>query len=455
FARIRAGNAERRLSFGLAERRAALGRLAKALRAAEAEVIAALADDFGKPPAEVLLTELLPLLDEIAVVRRNLARWMRPRRVRAGLSGFGTRARLAPEPRGTALILAPWNYPLLLTLSPLVAALAAGNGAVLKPSELAPATAALIARLVAETFPPDLVAVVQGDADTARALLALPFDHVFFTGSPRVGALVMEAAAKVHASVTLELGGKSPAIVGPGADIARAADWVAFGKFVNAGQTCVAPDHLFVHESLHAPFFEALRARIARAYGGAEGSRQLARIISPRHAERLRALLAEAEAHGARRLEGGRGAGRVIPPTLIEGVGPETGLGREEIFGPILPIHRFSDIDAVIDRINAGPKPLALYIFERDRALIDRVRRATSSGGVGVNITLQQAAHPHLPFGGVGMSGFGASRGEAGFRAFSHERAVLENRFSPLPWLFPPYTAGKRRLIGWLMRLLG
>lgn len=454
FAAQSAQVAARRTGFGLAERRAALQRLAQMVRDHQPAIIAALAEDFGKPEAEVVLTEILPVMQDIRHTLRHLRRWMRPRRVMPTLTTFGTLARVVPQARGVCLIIAPWNYPFNLCFGPLVSCLAAGNSAILKPSEMTPATSALIARLVTETFPPDLVAVVQGGRDEAQALLALPFDHVFFTGSPAVGREVMAAAARHLTSVTLELGGKSPVIIGPGADVAQAAKWVAFGKFANAGQTCIAPDHVFVHDAVRAPFLAALRDRIAAAYGAGADSPHLARIVNDRHAGRLRGLLADAMARGAQVLTGGPGEGTRLPPTLVEAVTPEMALMQEEIFGPVLPILPFTDLAPVLNRINAGPKPLALYVFDRDAGFADRVLSATTSGGAGVNLTVMHYAHTGLPFGGVGNSGLGAAHGEAGFRAFSHDRAVLTNRFSALPLLFPPYAGRAKRLIALVRRFL-
>lgn len=454
FAAQRAGVVIRRTSFGLAERRAALIRLREVLSRREAEIVAALAADFGKPETETLLTEILPVRQDIAHALRNLRRWMRPRRVWPTLAMLGSQARIRPEPRGVCLIIAPWNYPLNLALGPLVSCLAAGNSAILKPSELTPATSALIAAIVAEAFTPDLVTVVQGGVDVSQALLALPFDHIFFTGSPEVGKIVMAAAAQHLTSVTLELGGKSPTIIGPGADVDQAAAWVAFGKFVNAGQTCIAPDHVYVHEDLRPAFLAALRARIARAYGAGD-SPHLAQIVNDRHAGRLRALLEDAQGKGAQIVLGGAGDQRHIPPTLVEAVTPDMRLDQEEIFGPVLPVIGYTDLDRVLARINARPKPLALYIFEKDGDFADRIIAATSSGGVGVNVTVAHYSHHGLPFGGVNNSGIGAAHGEFGFRAFSHERAVLRNRFSALGLVFPPYTPRVRRLVRWVVRLMG
>lgn len=455
FAAQRAKVEERRLRFGLAERRAALARLSHTIRAHEAAIFAALKADFGKPEAEVILTELLPVTQEIRHTSRNLRRWMRPVRLRPSLATFGTSARIVPQPRGVCLIIAPWNYPFNLCLQPLVSCLAAGNSAILKPSEMTPATSALIARMIADTFPPDLVTVVEGGKDVSQALLALPFDHIFFTGSPAIGRVVMEAAAKHLASVTLELGGKSPTIVGPDADIELAAKWVVFGKFINAGQTCIAPDHVFVHARIKDRFVAALRARIAKAYRSGADSPHLARIVNDHHARRLAGLLEDAKAKGARVLSGGGAQGRAIEPTLIEAITPEMEIDREEIFGPILPIMPYDDIEPVLAHINARPKPLSLYIFDRDKARINHILAATSSGSAGVNLTVLQYSHAELPFGGVNNSGIGAAHGHHGFRAFSHERAVLRNRSSAAPLLFAPYDGRARRLIAFAKRFLG
>lgn len=444
----------RRQEFGLGARRDALARLAVAIRQNEAALIAALAADFGKPDAEVILTEIMPVMQEIRHAARNLRSWMRPRRVGQTLATFGTSARIRAEPRGVCLIIAPWNYPFSLALGPLVSALAAGNSAIIKPSEMTPATSALIARLIAETFPPALVTVIEGGVEASQALLALPFDHIFFTGSPEVGKIVMAAAAKTLASVTLELGGKSPAIVGPDADLKAAAKWIAFGKFANAGQTCIAPDHVFVHHSVREGFLAALRDQIAQSYGNGN-SPHLAQIVNDHHAERLSGLLCDAVAKGARVTLDGGAQGRHIGPTLLEAITPEMDIAQEEIFGPILPILPYDDIEDVIHQINARPKPLALYIFDRPRAQVDRIIAAISSGSVGVNLTMAQFTHPGLPFGGVNTSGIGAAHGHWGFRAFSHERAILSNHFSALPLIFPPYTARVKRLIGLIKRVLG
>jgi aldehyde dehydrogenase (NAD+) len=455
FAAQKAGAAARRTGFGLKERRAALAALADAVRRHERDLIAALRDDLGRPEAETILVDYLPVLDEIHHARRHLRRWMRPVRVAPTLGSLGTSARIVPQARGVCLIIAPWNVPFALALGPLVSCLAAGNSAILKPSEMSPATSALIARLVAEALPPDLVTVIEGDRTVAEALLALPFDHIFFTGSPAVGKIVMAAAARHLTSVTLELGGKSPVIVGPDADLDRAADWITMGKFLNAGQVCITPDHLFVHASVKERFLDTLRARIIRAYGTGNASPNLTRIVSDAHARRLGELVADALAKGARPVLDHGAEGRDRGPLLIEALTPEMRLDQEEIFGPILPVIPYDDLDQVIDRINTRDKPLALYIFDRDRSRIDRILAQTTSGGVGINLTLVQFTHPGLPFGGVNTSGIGSGHGVHGFAAFSHQRAVLRNRFLPLPLVFPPYGPRQMRLIRLVKRLLG
>jgi aldehyde dehydrogenase (NAD+) len=455
FAAQRAGDAARRVSFGLAERRAALDRLAQAVRRNEGALIQALAADLGRPKAEVILMDFLNTMQSIRQARRKLRAWMRPRRVAPTLVTFGSTGWVEAQPRGTCLILAPWNAPFQLALAPLAYCLAAGNAAIVKPSELTPATSALIARIVAETFPPDLVAVVEGDKSVAEALLDLPFDHIYFTGSPAVGKLVMAAAARHLSSVTLELGGKSPVIIGPQADLAAAAGWVTFGKFLNAGQICISPDHLYVHASVRAAFLDLLTARIAKAYGATPSSPNLARIVTPAHAARLNDLLTDAVAKGARPLLATGQDGLSFGPQLVEGLTPDMRLAQEEIFGPILPVHSFDDIESVIEKVNAGAKPLALYIFDRDPAWVRRITRATTSGGVGINLTMVQFSHGNLPFGGVNGSGIGSAHGHASFLAFSHQRAVLKNRFLPLPLVFPPYSPRVMRLIGLMKRVLG
>lgn len=451
----------RRANFDRKARIAQLDRLAEAVKRNEDKIIAACAADFRKPAEEVKLTEIFPVLQEIRHTKHHLKSWMRPKRARATLGVFGTKARVRPEAKGVCLIIAPWNYPVNLSLGPLVSAIAAGNSAIIKPSEMTPNAAQVITDIVEEAFTPDLVKVIEGDAAVSQELLSLPFDHIFFTGSPTIGKVVMEAAAKNLTSVTLELGGKSPTIVGPNADIKKSARNIVWGKFSNNGQTCIAPDHVYVHRDVSAAFKTALQAEIGRVYGktpeAQKATPDYCRIVNDRHFDRVRNLIEDARAKGASILQGGQtDAGQnFVAPTLISEVSDDMEITQEELFGPILPIIEYVDLDKVIDKINANPKPLALYIFDKSKEFADQIITRTSSGAVGVNLTVVHFLHPNLPFGGVNNSGIGAAHGEYGFKAFSHEKAVLEEKHSITHMLFPPYTGFVRRLINIVVRVLG
>jgi len=459
-----AGQAARALalrSSSAPQRRATLGRLLDALLARREAFVAAFAKDLGKPAVEVELTELLPVVDEIRHAQKHLKRWMRAQRAAPTLATLGTKARIVYQPRGRCLIIGPWNYPVSTLVGPLASAVAAGNTAILKPSEFTPHVNAVIGEIVAEVFEPAEVAMVEGAVQTSTHLLSLPFDHVFFTGSPAVGKLVMAAAAKHLASVTLELGGKSPVIVDAGADLRHAAEHVMWGKLVNAGQTCVAPDHVYVHRTVMDAFVAQCRAVLAERFGADDAavaaSPSLGRMIHARHAQRVGALVDDAVARGARVLAGGShdAAQRYVAPTLLADVPDAARIAQEETFGPVLPVAPFDSLDEPIARINAAPKPLALYLWSRDSATQERLRRETSSGSFCVNLCVQQFAHANLPFGGVNHSGLGNAHGLHGFKAFSHERAVLSGGpLSALKLLFPPYTDGKLRLSRLLVDLL-
>ncbi|MGE8143533.1 aldehyde dehydrogenase family protein [Novosphingobium sp. NPDC080210] len=450
-----------RSRFGLRDRLDSLTRLKDTIKRREGDIISALGADFRKPEPEVRLTELFPVYQEISHAKRHLRSWTKPHRVPGSLGMFGTSAHVRYQPKGVCLIVAPWNYPVNLSLGPLASALAAGNTAIIKPSELTPATSAIIRQIVEETFPREQVAVCEGDALVSQALLDLPFDHIFFTGSPQVGKIVMEAAAKHLTSVTLELGGKSPTIVDSTADIDDAARKIVWGKFSNNGQTCIAPDHIYVARNQAKSLVGALRREIRRVYGETECDQKCGedygRIVNSRHFDRLSALLDDATSRGALVLEGGvrDPDQKYLSPTLIGGTDPEMAISREEIFGPILPVIEYDDISRVIDTINTGPKPLALYIFSKHAPAWESIIERTSSGGVCINQNVVQYLHPNLPFGGVNNSGIGSAHGFHGFKAFSHERAVLRDRFSVLRLLFPPYTPAVKRLIDITVRILG
>lgn len=443
------------------ERTAKLRRLRDGLLQRREALYAAFALDLRKPPVEVDLTELMPVVDEARHAIAHLRRWMRPRRVRPTLTTLGTRARVLCQPRGRCLVIGPWNYPVNTLLGPLLSAIAAGNTVILKPSEFTPHVNAVVAELVAALFEPAEVALVQGGVETARQLLALPFDHIFFTGSPAVGKIVMAAAARHLTSITLELGGQSPVIVDATADLRQAAALILWGKCTNGGQTCVAPDHAFIHRSVMDRFVAHCRQLLAERYGATDDAVQaspdLARMVTQRHAERLGALIDDALARGATLLAGGRhdAAQRYVAPTLLGDVPADAAITGEEIFGPVLPLQAFDTLEEVIAQIDARPKPLALYLFSRDRAVQRHVAERTSSGGLGLNLCVQQYAHGGLPFGGVNHSGIGSAHGVHGFKAFSHERACLAaGAFSALSLFFPPYTALRHRLSTALLQIL-
>ena len=415
--------------------------------------------DFRKSAPEFEITEMQIVLGEIGHAIRHLRGWMRPRRVPTPPLLAGTRSRVVHEARGQVLILSPWNYPFQLLFGPLAAAVAAGNVCILRPSEKVPATAAAMARIVADAFPEDEAAVVLGGVETADALLALPFDHFFFTGSTAVGRKVMHAAAEHLASVTLELGGKSPAIVDRSADVAQAAERIVWGKFVNAGQTCVAPDYVLVHRDDQAAFLAAARTAIARFYGAGDdaprASEDFARIVDRRAFDRLAESLRRTLDDGATLAAGGAtdAEERYIAPTILADVRPDAPVMREEIFGPILPVLAVGSLDEALVFVNARPRPLALYLFARDAGTARRVVRETTAGGTIVNHVICHLANPDLPFGGVGESGQGSYHGHAGFRAFSHERAVLHaGRWSLAPLYYPPYGPRMRRIANLMSR---
>ncbi|OEZ60723.1 aldehyde dehydrogenase [Duganella sp. HH105] len=437
-----------------AERIARVKRLRDALMAQREAFYAAFESDYRKSPAEVEASEFLPVMEEIRQVLGALKRWMKPRRHWPTTTMLGTYASVQYQPRGRVLIIAPWNYPLSLCFGPLVSALAAGNTAIIKPSEMTPAVSALMARIIADVFPAEEVALFEGSQPTSHALLQLPFDHIFFTGSPSVGKLVMTAAAQHLASVTLELGGKSPTIVDETANLQLAAETLMWGKFLNNGQTCVAPDHVYVHAGVKPAFVAACRQVLQQRYGADAAAQKrnpdLTRVVNQRHTQRLAGLLADALQRGAVVHTGGEvdEAQCYIAPTLIEQIPAGAAILSEEIFGPLLPIIEYRELDQVIAAINAAPKPLALYVWSTRQANIDQVLKQTSSGGACVNHCVTHFAHGNLPFGGVNNSGMGSAHGEYGFKAFSHERAVL--RASPLMLIklfFPPYTSGRLRLI--------
>ena len=437
-----------------AERIARLKKLRDGMMARREDFYAAFQKDYRKPSAEVEATEFMPVLDEIRHAIGSLKKWMKPTKVWPTIASAMTSSWIEYQPRGRSLIIAPWNFPLNLCFGPMVSALAAGDTVILKPSEMTPAVSAVMAEIIASVFPDNEVALFEGSLPTSQTLLDLPFDHIFFTGSPAVGKVVMAAAAKNLTSVTLELGGKSPVIVDESANLRLTAEALMWGKFTNCGQICVAPDHVYVHESVKDKLVEQCKAVLAERYGVTpqeqRNSPHLARVINQRHTQRLAGLLQDAQSRGARVLAGGEVdvATCYIAPTLIEQIPQDAQIMTEEIFGPLLPIMTYRDLDAVVREINAQPKPLALYVFSTHKQRTRRLLAQTSSGGVAINHCVLHYAQGNLPFGGVNNSGIGNAHGHFGFKAFSHERAVLKSGPILMAKLFfPPYTGFKQKLI--------
>jgi len=427
-------------------RRSQLQALERMLAERGDALVEALRADLGKPTLEAWATDVGAVRQEAALARKRLARWTRPEKVPTPLQVRPARSRIVREPLGVVLIIAPWNYPVQLLLAPLVGAIAAGNAAVLKPSEVTPHTSAALARAVADYLDPEAIAVVEGGVPETQALLAERFDHIFYTGNSRVGRIVMEAAAKHLTPVTLELGGKSPCIVDADVDLEVAARRIAWGKFLNAGQTCVAPDYLLVHEDREAELVAALERTVREFYGDdPRASADYARIVSPRHHERLAKLLEGLDVAFGGQVDP---ESRYIAPTVVRNVAGDSPLMREEIFGPILPVLRVPDVESAVEFVRQGEKPLALYVFTRNTEVEDAVVRGTSSGGVCVNGTLWHLANPAMPFGGVGESGMGAYHGHHTFETFSHRKPVLTKgwRFEPRV-MYPPYSRFKTALI--------
>ncbi len=434
-----------------ATRKRRLRALEALVRNHRVQIADAISTDFGQRAREETdLLEVFPSLSGIRHALRHVRRWMRPRRRWAGLWFLPARTELRPQPLGVVGIIVPWNYPLYLAVGPLTDALAAGNRVMLKLSEITPAFSTLFAELVAKHFAADEVVVVTGDADVGRAFSALPFDHLLFTGSTAVGRDVMRAAAANLTPVTLELGGKSPAIIGPGARFGHAVERIMLGKMLNAGQTCIAPDYVLLPRARMDEFVTAARATVARLYPDLASNPQYTGIASDRHHDRLHLLREDAVAHGAtaHTLATPPSEARVTPPTLLTGVDDSMVIMQQEIFGPLLPLVAYDSIDEAIDRINVRARPLALYVFDDDRATVERVLSRTHAGGVSVNDTILHIAQHDLPFGGIGPSGMGAYHGEDGFRTFSHLKPVFRQaRLNAVGLLNPPYRDTFRRML--------
>lgn len=428
------------------ERIAKIRRLHDALLAHRKEAADAMWADYRKPAPEVDISELLPTVSEARHAMRHLRRWMKPHRVAMPMTLFGSRSRILHQAKGVVLIISPWNFPINLTLGPAVSAIAAGNCVILKPSEMTPHTSAWLKSFIGALFDESEVAVIEGDAAVGAALLRKRFDHIFFTGSTAVGRIVMKAAAETLTPVTLELGGKSPAIVDRTADIDEAVKKITWGKLLNSGQVCISPDYALVDESVRDAFLERVQPLVE--FSGL--------LVNERHAQRMKRLFDDAVARGARVVTGGVFEGRRVAPTILTDVSPDSAVMREEIFGPILPVLTYRSLDEALQFIESRERPLALYIFSRSRAVVRDVIRRTRAGGTAVNDTVLQFTHLYLPFGGVGESGIGKAHGRFGFEAFSNARAVLtQPTRHTVPQLFyPPYTKLKQKLIDFTLRYL-
>ncbi len=416
--------------------------------------------DFRKPSMETDATEIFHVLNEIKVALRSLEDWTEPKKIPAPFFMAGTRSWVQYEPRGVCLIIATWNYPFSLAAGPLVSALASGNSVILKPAETTPHVSALVKKMCLEVFDPSIVSVCEGGAEVSQTLLHFPFNHIFFTGSTTVGKIVMSAAAENLSSVTLELGGKSPAIISASANINDTAERIAVGKFLNNGQTCIAPDYALVDEKIADDFVRALISKTKKLFspgGDLATSLSYGRIVDDAHFMRVQDLVQDAINAGAKVEWQGRydQATRFMHPIILTNVPAGCRMMDEEIFGPVLPVIPYTKIEDAIDIINEKPKALALYIFTSQNSLWEKVLRDTSSGTACVNDCGIQFLHHEFPFGGIGNSGIGKSHGYSGFLAFSNEKAVLKQKsgFTGVKLFYPPYTPWSRRIMDWFLRL--
>ncbi len=433
------------------ERKAKLKKLHNVVSKYRSQIKEALYKDYRKHPSEVDLTEIYPVTSEIKDARHNIHRWMRGENVKTPLAMLGSSSKVHYEPKGVVLIISPWNFPINLTLGPLVSAIAAGNTVIIKPSEMTPHAAAIMKTMIQETFDESEVALFEGGVSTSVELLKMPFNHIFFTGAPSIGKIVMKAAAEHLTSVTLELGGKSPTIVDESANVNLAAKRTAWAKFVNNGQVCIAPDYLYVHESKKEAFINAFKKHTKNFYSeNATTESSYARIVNKHHFERVKGYIDDAVSKGAKIETGGEMDADIdfIAPTLMTNVSKDSTLMTEEIFGPVLPVYGYSNVDKVIDEINAREKPLSLYIYSNKRKNINHIIENTRAGGTCVNHNAAHFFNTNLPFGGSNNSGIGKAHGRAGFESFSNARGVFKQHVpNALDLLTPPYNNFKQKLI--------
>ncbi|PSO48111.1 MAG: aldehyde dehydrogenase family protein [Cyanobacteria bacterium SW_9_44_58] len=431
-------------------RKEQLQKLKQAISDYQDSITDALFQDLGKPKFEAIVTEVAYCGEEIDYILKHLDGWAKKKPVKTSLNFFPANSFIVLEPLGQVLIIGPWNYPFQLVIIPLLGAIAAGNCAILKPSEMTPNTSQLVSDLISQTFDPDYITVVEGDKTVAQELLQQKFDHIFYTGSPAVGKIVMKAAAENLTPVTLELGGKSPCVVEPDVHLEYSARRIIWGKFINAGQTCIAPDYLLVHRDIKEQLVSAMKECIREFYGeNPAESPDYAKIVNSKHFNRLSEFLGDGNI-----IIGGEtdAESRYIAPTLLDSVSWDDAVMQEEIFGPILPILEYDELESAIAQINERPKPLALYLFSKDKNKQNQILQETSAGGVTLNDTIIHIASTELPFGGVGESGMGAYHGKASFDTFTHYKSVTNRKF----WLdiklrYPPY-AGKFKFLKFLFK---
>ena len=437
-------------TLGLTARRTALKRLGAAIRAHERDISAALMADLNKSSTEGYMCEVGLTLSELSFVEKRLARWMRDRNHLAPLAQFPARSFTVQEPYGVVLIMSPWNYPFLLTMEPLIGAIAAGNCCVVKPSAYSPATSAVIRDILSQCFPPEYVAVVEGGRAENQALLDQKFDYIFFTGGTAVGKEVMSKAAKHLTPVTLELGGKSPCIVDATARLELAAKRIVFGKLLNCGQTCVAPDYLLINRRVKDRFLAHLRKQISLQYGDALDNNGYVRMVNRKHFDRVLGLIDPSKVV----LGGGSDPDALkIQPTVLDGVSPEDPVMGEEIFGPVLPVLTFDRVEEALEFVNARPSPLALYLFSQDKRTRELFLRRSSFGGGCINDTIIHLATSRMPFGGVGNSGMGGYHGRASFDTFSHRKSIVKkSAWIDLPVRYAPYSPVKDKLLRLFLR---
>ncbi len=434
------------------DRMESLRALERALLNHKDDLVRAISEDFsGRAAEETLALELVPTLGEIRAAQKHLKEWMEPREVPVGWQFWPARARIEMQPKGVVGIIGAWNYPLFLTAAPAAGAIAAGNYVMIKPSELAPRTGALLEQIVSSRY----VGVVNGGVEIAQEFASLPFDHLLYTGSARVGKLIMKAAAENLTPVTLELGGKSPALVHPSYPLRTAAERILTGKLYNAGQTCVAPDYLLLPRARIDEFLKIAPEIVGRMYPAVAGNPDYTHIIDAAHYRGLTRLVEDAKAKGARviELKAGSEENRVFAPTLLLDMNDQMSVMQEEIFGPVLPVVPYDTLDDAVAYINARPHPLALYYFDSNSARVKDVLSRTTAGGVTVNDCIFHVGQTGLPFGGIGPSGMGQYHGIHGFETFSKKKGVfIEGRWTPLSLLRPPYGATARRILGMLLR---